>query len=127
MATQLHTCPGCELFPYTHRYICFRNVTHATNPNPWMIRLIAFRTVVICKSLIILASYQRDRPGINRESRFLPVEQYPYVENDQMRLIRHFGAPDILARRMYSEINGYVGCRSTYDDNDQLIAYSKQL
>jgi hypothetical protein len=127
MVTQSYTGPGCELFPPTHRYICSRNATHATNPNPWMIRLIAFQTVVTCKSSIILAPSQRNRPGLNRESRFLPRKHYPYRESDQLPLFRHFGAPDILAKRMYNEINGYVGCRPTYDNTDQLTAYSKYI
>lgn len=59
------------------------------------------------------------------EDRFLSVKSYPKEEEDRIPILAHFDAPPVLASKMCTEINGYFGSRSSYDENDRLKSYSK--
>ncbi|OKL61209.1 hypothetical protein UA08_03621 [Talaromyces atroroseus] len=55
---------------------------------------------------------------------FLPVEIYPESTQERLPILRHFDAPPVLATKMCTEINGYFGSRSKYDENERLRNYS---
>lgn len=63
--------------------------------------------------------------SINWRYRFLSVKSYPKEEKDRIPILAHFNAPPVLASKMCTEINGYFGSRSSYDDDDRLKSYSK--
>jgi hypothetical protein len=59
------------------------------------------------------------------EDRFLSVKSYPKEVEDRIPILAHFNAPPVLASKMCTEINGYFGSRSSYDEIDRLKSYSK--
>lgn len=62
----------------------------------------------------------------NEQNRFLPVDNYPKDVQERLPILRHFDAPPVLATKMCTEINGYFGSKSIYDENnDKLKSYSK--
>ncbi|KAK3941799.1 hypothetical protein QBC46DRAFT_381473 [Diplogelasinospora grovesii] len=52
----------------------------------------------------------------------LDRKHYPPADGRRETLLAHFNVPEFLADRACFELNGYFGCKPTYDDHDTLTS-----
>ena len=55
---------------------------------------------------------------------FLPKDDYERLGDNREALLKHFGVPIFVANRACTELNGYFGCRASYD-NEKVTTCSK--
>jgi hypothetical protein len=56
---------------------------------------------------------------------FLHKDDYPPLGDGREALLKHFEVPMFVANRACTVLNGYFGCRASYDDQKELTACSK--
>lgn len=55
---------------------------------------------------------------------FLHRDDYPPIGTDREALLEYFGAPLYIANRACTDMNGYFGCRASYDDEGKATTCS---
>lgn len=50
-----------------------------------------------------------------------------YTEGDRRKILAPFNVPGYLANQVCTDINGYCGCRSSFDANDVLVDLSQSF
>ena len=55
--------------------------------------------------------------------RFIDRESFPQSEQRRRDLLHHFNAPEITYSRTCTDLNGYFGCKGTYNEQAKLTNY----